>query len=428
MAAHWALLTGATGFIGKSVLKRLLCDSIEWMVIIIIRPKLLTRTTSGKRIRRTKHSRPTTSETRMKTLVASLGLSKEQANRVYYIESHIDASTDSDVLYEAIEKEMSRHGSPPLRLDLVIHMAASLQQDCDDMPLEKVERIRQRNQDVNVRGLRTVLAAIERFGTPDKVRVLRPSIVCGADSNTGLMASLRYFDSRWKRILGKMFFCLQKSVPFIGNEHAIIDVIDIQDTAGAIMDLVHLDCCPRGPAGTYHPHKKGSGLGSVYYMSTAYVHGKRKGLLMEEPVYTKPDQKYNNSYEETKAKAENIVDAWAARLSGSQTMCTYHHITNENSPTLGEIVSIVHAHYNISPWYTSKIQFCSDMDAFEVALKGIRPRMAQKYLAKYFRHIRVLTPYLLRDSSAAFDCSITRSILGRSIAKNVSTDYFLSTV
>lgn len=419
-----ALLTGATGFIGKSVLKRLLCDSMEWIVIIIIRPKILTRTMSGKRIRRRKNARPATSEERVRALVGSLGISEDQASRLHYIESPIDASTDVDVLYQAIRNKISRYGvTPPLRLDLVIHMAASLQQECDGMPTEKAYRIRKRNEDVNVRGIGALLASIERFGTPEKVRVLRPSVVCGADSRTGLMAFLKYFDSRWKRILGRMFFYFQKSIPSLGNEHAIIDIVDIQDTVGAVMDLVHLDCC--GPAGI----GSRSGLGSVYYMSTAYVHGKRKGLLKEEPVYTKPDQKYHNSYEETKAMAENVVDAWAARLSGTQTMCTYHHITNENSPSLGELVTIVYRFYHVPPSYTNKIQYCSDIDAFEMALQDIRPRVVQRYLGNFWRHVRVLTPYVLRDSSTVFDCSITTSILGHSIAtKNVSANYFSSTV
>ena len=415
-----ALLTGATGFIGKSVLKRLLTDSEEWTVIVMVRPKILTRTASGKRIRRKKNAKPASSEERMKTLVAYLGIPKEETHRLHYIESEIDPSLDPQILYEAVKEEMVRHGStsPPLRLDLVIHMAASLQQESEDMPSEKVERIRKRNQDVNVQGLRMLLSSIERFGTPEKVRILRPSIVCGKGSRTGFMATFNYFGNWWHRALGILFFYFQKTIPTIGNPDAIMDVIDIQDVVGAIMDLVHLDC---GEEETTQ-----SGLGSVYYMSTSYVHGKRAGLLKEEPVYIKPDQDYHNSYEETKATAENVVDGWAARLSGEETLCTYHNITNENAPTLKEMNDIIYKYFGV-PSFANKLVYCSDKDAFIASFKDIRPRMAGRYGEKFWKYINVLAPYTLRDGCTRFDCSTTTSILGHPIATTkISADYFRS--
>ena len=416
-----ALLTGATGFIGKSVLKRLLDDSEEWTVIVLVRPKILTRTASGKKKRRRKNARPASSEDRMKALVASLGIPKEHARRLHYIESHIDGSLDPQVLYEAVKREMVQHGATaPLRLDLVIHMAASLQQDCDGMATERVERIRKRNYDVNVHGLNNLLTCVERFGTPENVRVLRPSIVCGRDSRTGLMASLDYFDSWWLRSLWSMFAALQKKVPLPGNAGAILDIIDIQDVVRAVMDFVHLDCT----------HRSDSGLGSVYYMSTAYVHGKRKGILMEEPVYPKPDQQYHNSYEETKAMAEHVVDCWGASFKGGNSMCTYHHLTNENAPTLEEVVVMIHEHYKVPRrTYSKKLEFYSDIDDFAAALRGLRPQMAGRYIGKFFKYIKVLTPYMMRDSSTKFDCSSTTSMLGHIVATNeASTKYFTSIV
>lgn len=402
-----ALLTGVTGYIGASVLKRLLCDPAKWLVIVIIRPKVLTRTTSGKKIRRKKNARPMSSEERMKNLIAKLGIPEENVSRLHFIESHIDATTDPESLYQAIVTEMSRHmPTPPLKLDLVIHMAASLQQDCPGMPAEKAERIRQRNQDVNVTGCTAFLDCIERFGCPETVRVVRPSIVCGADSTTGVMAYLNYFKSRWIRFMGIALFYFQKSIPCFGCEGAIIDCIDIKDVVGAVMDLVRLDCAaPRE-----------TGLGAVYYMSTAYVHGKRKGLLKEEPVYMKPDRECHNSYEETKAHAEHVVHTWAARLSGEKDMCTYHNLTNENSPTLKQMVVMMYEYYKAPLSYVEKLQFYSDVDAFHAALLEVRPRIAGRYLKKYYRYINVLNAYLLRDPGTTFDSSLTTKTLGHPAA------------
>lgn len=402
-----ALLTGVTGFIGASVLKGLLCDPAQWLVIVIIRPKVVTRTASGKKIRRKKNARPMSSDERMKNLIARLGIPEEHGSRVHLVESHIDATTDSETLYQVIVTEISRHmPGQPLRLDLVIHMAASLQQDCPGMPDEKAERIRQRNQDVNVTGCTSILDCIGRFGCPETVRVVRTSIVCGADSSTGAMAFLNYFKSRWIRFMGRVLFYFQKSIPFFGCEDAILDIIDIKDVVGAVMDLVHLDCdAPRE-----------TGLGAVYYMSTAYVHGKRKGLLKEEPVYMKPDQEYHNSYEETKAHAEHVVHTWAARLSGEKDMCTYHNLTNENSPTLKQVIVMMYEYYKGPLSYAEKFQFYDDVDAFHAALLEIRPRIAGRYLKKYYRYIHVLSAYLVRDPGTTFDSSLTTKILGHPAA------------
>ncbi|MFH1978964.1 MAG: SDR family oxidoreductase [Patescibacteria group bacterium] len=49
----------------------------------------------------------------------------------------------------------------------------------------------------------------------------------------------------------------------------------------------------------------------VFYTSTAYVHGQRPGLIYEHDLI-KP-KKFNNPYEESKYKAENIIKEWGRK-------------------------------------------------------------------------------------------------------------------
>ncbi len=51
----------------------------------------------------------------------------------------------------------------------------------------------------------------------------------------------------------------------------------------------------------------------LYYTSTAYVHGKRTGIIYEDELV--PPPAFNNAYEESKFKAEEFLKEWSKRTS-----------------------------------------------------------------------------------------------------------------
>ncbi len=405
MMGNIALITGALGFIGRDAVKRFLCDEgTEWHVIILMRSKW-----RRKKWRRGR-SVPISCGQRVKDLVKNLKITKEQASRLHYIEASFDGEFDPYQLYQSIESKMIAVGGPDSRLDAVIHLAASLKQDHARLPPERTDHIKTRNQNTNVVALESFCAALEYFGRPEKVRILRPSIVCGSGSRTGVMACINYLDKRlvgirmrfWAGIALRLF----DRVPMPGYEDCIMDVIDIGDVVEAIMGLVDHDC-----ANFSSPCR----LGAVYYCSTAYVHGKQAGLLKEEPVYSRSDQEYNNSYEETKAMAENVIHQWAQEKH--QRDVAYNHLTNKNAPTLSELMQMIITHLGWPKNFNDKIVCQGSIEEFEAAIQELQRERLGKLWWSQMQHLYCnlycLMPYLMRNKDTRFDCIETEKVLFR---------------
>ena len=414
-----ALVTGATGFIGGEITKSLLLKG--WHVIIVIRPK--SKRSRSKRVRK----RTLSCAERMEGFVFALGLTAEESSRLHHVELDLVQMKDPKVFFLAVKSILvDKIGSR--RLDVVIHSAASLAQESPAMPAEKQARIRQRNLSTNVEGLDTLLQCIENFGCPENIRIIRPSIVCGVGSRTGLMAFLNYYGRRTLgiqnyKIMGPILRC-QKIIPFYGNPDAIVDIIDVNDAVGAMLGFVDLDCSVllhEEPVSLTNEHFS---VGAVHYLSTAYVHGKRTGVLMEEDVYAKPGQEYNNSYEESKGIGEAKLKSWFRKcLEKSQKYRNqealerkledsfgYYNLTNEFAPTLRELVESVNKTLGW-PKVTEKMVFCRTQEEFEGALSRIRFKYIAHLTRLYWKRVEVLFPYLLRGTGTTFDCSQTKAAL-----------------
>ena len=170
------------------------------------------------------------------------------------------------------------------------------------------------------------------------------------------MAFLNYYGKRMYgirtyEIAGPILRCL-KIIPMYGNPDAIVDIVDIKDAVGAMLGFVEFDC-PSPHEESMSLNSENFSVGAVHYVSTAYVHGKRTGILMEEDVCGKPAQEYNNSYEESKVDAEGKVKLWfKTSLQKSNPKYTdeqalerkiedsfgYNNLTNELAPNLRELV------------------------------------------------------------------------------------------
>jgi len=413
-----ALLTGATGFIGSEVTKSLLL--VGWHVIVVIRPKL--KRSRGKRMKK----KALSCAQRMEEFVKAHKLSAEESSRLHHVEVDLGQTKDSKSLFLAVENILvQKIGSR--RLDVVIHSAASLVQESPAMPEEKQARIRQRNLSTNVEGLDTLLQCIENFGCPENVRIIRPSIVCGMGSRTGLMAFLNYygkrtFGIRHHKIVGPILKC-QKRIPFYGNPDAIVDIIDIKDVVGAMLGFVDMDCPILHCEEPMSLNGQNFSVGAVHYVSTAYVHGKRTGILMEEEVCEKPGQEYNNSYEESKGLGEAKVKLWfkkclSPKYTDQETLerkledsFGYYNLTNEFAPTLRELVEGVNKTLGWSNKVNGKIVYCRNLEELEGAFSRIRFKCIAHLSRLYWKRVDALYPYLLRETGTKFDCSKTKAAL-----------------
>lgn len=408
-----ALVTGATGFLGGALLQQLLRDPLtEWHAVITVRSKCKRKTWYRKRQVRV------SCEQRVKNLVAKLGLSREQASRLHYIEASFDGPFDSEKFFESIQLHIEKIGSPQARLDAVFHFAAHLHMDNPLMTREKIGRIRKNNLNTNVVALESFCGSLEGFGKPENVRILRPSIVCGARSTNGIMAFVNYFD---KRILGirmafwsKVAMRLCKTIPVLGKKDTIMDVIDIKDVVDATLELFYHDCANFSNV---------SRFGVLYHCSTAYVHGKQQGILREEPVYSRAGQEYHNAYEESKAMAEQGLQDWARGTY--QLDVQYHHLTNTKAPTLYEINQTIYNLMGLPKANQDRLQYCSSIEDFEALIRTIRPKFLADIYKSFWTRGYSLLPYMLRDEGTRFDCEQTERILNHQVSTSMFNPGYL---
>jgi len=396
-----ALVTGAAGFIGKFMTKRLVHENYH--VLALIRGK-------GDK----------SAQRRLDELKAAMGLDPIEAEQVHCVDCSLGATTDPDALASVLKSALDGLGAK--RIDVVIHSAASLLQDHDRMKEERREGIRETNMATNVGGTVALLGALEKLmgggSSPDVARIVRPSIVAGKESNTGMMAVVSFFGRstwgvahhRWCRLLAMLW----KQLPMVGNPDGILDIIDVNDVVTAMMAFVLAD-----DRDDTRVDRSRYTVGAVHYVSTAYVQGTRQGLLLEELVVGKEDypgeKQFNNSYEESKALAEQAVFDWFNRLSKGKASERFvvNNVTNQHALTLQEwsLQLIRSVGWNID---ARKLVWVQSRDELEEAVRKLRfgSGMLGNFWSLFWKRVYVLWPYLLRASGTTFDTTNTKKCVG----------------
>lgn len=432
IAPKVAVLTGAAGFIGSDLLKPLLDDGYH--VISVIRSKKRRlMPMPNKNVPEDMMSLELTPADRIEALVKTLDLNAEQQCRLHYVESSLGPETDTELLYQGLVSILKCIGST--RIDVVIHTAASLAQESPGMSPDKRAHIREKNLMTNVQGLTSFLRCLENFGCPQTVRVIRPSIVCGKGSKTGFMAFLNFFGRKtWgipnHRLLGPILR-LQEKIPFYGNPEAVIDIIDVHDVRKAMLAFVERDSDDSWASieSTYS-------IGAVHYVSTAYVQGKATGVLLEEDVYSRPGQEYNNSYEESKALGEHTLHEWYSQVllkhlqddqlvkEHMDTHFIFNNVSNRNAPTLKQLTENVFNSLGWSENINKKIIYCQSQEDLFRVLNSMRLRLVANVWRIYWKRVEVLYPYLLRETGTYFDTTNTMKVVGPGWSRGSFKRYF----
>ena len=414
-----ALVTGATGFIGKQVVVRLLTDDDDaflWHVIVVVR---------SKRVK----GRMMSSEERFARFAASLGLGADHIKRLHCVDGALGDTVDVHALYKRIDAALCEDISKGKgSVDIVINLAGCLDQDHAMMPKEQSEGIRKRNESTNVAGVDALMRCIGLFGRPMRgVRILRPSQVLGQGSTSfGAMKYMEYYSKRGflgirQRHWAKLFFKWQNQIPIIGDPDTVIDLIHLRDVVGAILAIIHLDL----ERGTQEGSEK-SRLGAVYHISTAYVHGKRMGLLLEESVSSKLDQEYWNSYEESKARGERVVEQWAMQQHPPVSV-EYNHLTNEFAPRTRDKDVVFFKSLGCSEEIYNKIVYCKSMEELRVLAQETRPRFLASRQVEYWEKVEPLLSHKFDTPDTRFDCSGTKCLIPRDFhPAPFNTDYYLT--
>ncbi len=412
-----ALVTGAAGFLGTYVVKSLLDDGYH--VLALLRPK------TGP------NSIEQSIDGRLDALKSVLGLDSVVGARLLCIEAQLGPDMDVDAVAAAIKSALDALRTK--RIDVVIHSAASLSQDHDRMKQERREKIRSGNILANVGGTTALLAALEKLVTdeakglksvPDVVRIVRPSIVVGKESRTGLVALFAYYGRRTFGVRNHTLFRFlskfYRKIPVVGNPDATIDLIDVADVMTAMMAFVRTDERADGfDIAAYT-------VGAFHYISTAYVHGTRQGMLMEERVVGK-DNTWNNSYEESKALAEEAVCAWFTGLTGSNNLI-YNNVTNEHAPTLKEIAFRMCKSVGWDEERAeSALVWVGGREQLEEVIHGMwgGKGWIGRLWKTYFLRTYVLWPYILKPSGTKFDATNTKQCVGQGWT-NRPLDAFIS--
>ena len=427
-----ALVTGATGFIGLYMAKRLIAEGYH--VLALIRGK-------GDR----------SAQSRLDDLKAAIGLDPIETEQLHCVDCSLGPNTDPDTLVAVLKSALD--GLGVTRIDVVIHSAASLLQDHDRMTEKRREGIREINMATNVGGTLALLGALEKLvgdgSSPDIVRIVRPSIVAGKESKTGVMAVLTFFgrktwgvpNHKWFRLLAKF----QKRLPMVGNPDGVLDIIDVRDVVTAMMAFVLAD-----DRDDTRVDQSRYTIGAVHYVSTAYVHGTRQGLLLEELVVGKKDypgeRQFNNSYEESKALTEQAVFTWFNRVCKASSESSKAS-SEDNSKGLGApsdrfIVNNVTNEYSITlrEWsvqlfrslgwtvesFAPKMVWVQSMDELEEAVVKMRggTGMLGKGWMTFWTRVYVLWPYLLRSSGTTFDTTNTKKCVDRMWTNKKVQRYF----
>ena len=411
-----AVVTGAAGFIGMFVVRRLVADGYH--VFALIRGK------AG-------HS----AQDRLDELKETLELDPIEAERLHCIDCALGPTMDADALVAGLKAALDALGTK--RIDVVIHSAASLRQDHDRMKEERREGIRKTNIANNLEGTTALLGALEKLmddgsgklGCPDSVRIVRPSIVAGRESNTGVMALMTFLGRKTWGVPNHKLFALmarfQKQLPMVGNPEGIMDVIDVQDVVTAMAAFVHAD-----ERDDEQVDQSRYTVGSVHYVSTAYVHGTRQGILLEELVVGKKDypgeKQFNNSYEESKALTEQMVFEWFQGRGGTSERFVINNVTNAYSMTLEEWSFQLFRSLGWDTSFAKKLVWVQSVDELKEAVSKMRggKGMLGKAWMTFWMRVYVLWAYLLRSSGTKFDTTNTKKCVDPSWTDKKVQRYF----
>lgn len=381
------LLTGATGFVGSKLARGLLDRGDT--VLALIRPRAQER--GGELASVT---------SRAEALYQALDLDTHARRRLIPVQGDL-SSLHPQALASTLVQTLRLLGRP-LRLDAVVHAAARLQMDHAGQTDQRRAEIRARNLSTNVDGLSNLLNALTVFGankTRPSLRILRPSIIAGAGSKDAYMAFLTYLNQRMLGVgvldVGRRLTSRLPpgvTIPLPGNPLGKLDIVDIQDVTQATLALLEQDLERRA--------NPDSPVGSLLQLSTAYAHGEVQGTQLERSLPSIDQLRPRNSYEESKARAEWVLQSWA----GSQAEIRYNHLCSRQAPTLQQVSHTTLAAFYWQPSQIQRIAFVTPGEEFRSAMSTLRAASPLVYAIAdgLWKKLPMLVAYINRPSDVTF--------------------------
>ncbi len=425
-----AFVSGATGFIGSGIARALLGQG--FVVMVLIREKsvyskrgeLLSTLGMAERLER---------------LRTGWALDAEASERLVGIAgdlSCLDSAALADQIRDVLENQIQAD-----TIDTVINCAARLTMEHAGLSPQKRQDIQERNHATNVQGMERLLGALDCLASPTSVeslplvRIIRPSIVAGRGSRDAYMAFLHYLNKsfmglRLATILRFVLKTLPRSVcvPLPGNPDSTLDIVDENEVIQAVLGLVEHDL-----ARQVSPAKGGAlEVASIHHLSTAFVHGRRSGVLLEEELPSAEEVQPKNSYEATKAQGEHVLAEWLrghmTRLGLSEderrdeqgSLLLFNQIANPNAPTFQQVAGATLMAFGWSSAEVERVRFFAQGEPFTEAMRELRSKsyIGHKIASDLWEEVPMLKTYLSRPTGIVFSTTETRATLAR-----VGVDY-----
>ena len=406
-----ALITGGSGFLGRSLIKHLLSDSYD--VILLLR----NRTVFGRKNGKINKLIP--AKERHDEISDALNANAEQARRIHIIEAEM-ASFDPDLVTVEIHQLMFKTIGHD-QIDFFINCAGRLTMDYEGQDPTQKDSIKRRNRDTNVGGMENLLEVIRNLGDKDNfsapsTRIIRPSIIAGKGSKDAYMAFLDYLGKGVGPIqlahLARMILRFKPSItiPLPSNPNGILDVIDIKDVVNAMAAFI---CCDQIPAaGANNSELDAAAINSTivvrhfHHVSTCYVHGESSGTLKEDALDDSKED-FKNSYEATKARAEGLLEEWNKQWEGEKIR--YNQVSNPLAPTMQTVIQETLRAFNFSDQAISGVRTVSPGPQFDNAMKELKAdsRLAGYLVAGLWEKVPMLSTYLVRKDATVFDTENT---------------------
>ena len=438
-----ALITGGTGFLGKALISALLDEGYHVLALVRDAGKVVYKDNK-------KSMQITPARERLEGLKKELNLTATAGQRLHCISGDL-ADLDRASIASQIRHLMDKVIGTGM-IDTVISCAARLNMDYTGQDPEKAKTIRDDNQATNVDGLARMIEVLNRLAEGEhgsraiipNVRIMRPSIVAGKDSQDAYMAFIQYLNkdlgsAKLIDLAREKFSELPAHlvVPMPGNPDSIIDIIGEEDVNRAIMAMVDYDRKKRPVDEDLVAHRPGEPIRvrNFHQISTAYVNGSMTGKLTETPLPPEEVVGPQNSYEATKAAGERLLGEWVrqrivrARSAGTlnpdlagqsdesilKDYLQINQIANPNSRSAQTVVKETMKAFGWSDQEADRIRLIQDRSVYEKAVLDLKVSgpFVYKIMKGLWRSVPMLNVYFTRQPGTTFCVQNTTDILGR---------------